>query len=138
MLIAPAPPLYFDWRVLTVSSFRANNILRSPVCQSRADLGDPHLFSSVRLSSMCQLSVMRPFWILTRSVAMKGIGWPLPCVCPNLPVKMADEVHMHSDVVAGHDHLLYRDFEVGHGGAEAARGKGGSFRPLRSARRQRV
>src|ERR1700704_1047884 len=43
MLIAPVPPLYFDWRVLTVSSFRANNILRSPVCQSRADLGDPHL-----------------------------------------------------------------------------------------------
>src|SRR6267378_2971513 len=43
MLIAPVPPLYFDWRVLTVSSFRANNILRSPVCQSRTDLGDPHL-----------------------------------------------------------------------------------------------
>src|ERR1700724_3641405 len=34
MLIAPVLPLYFDWRVLTVSSFRANNILRSPVCQS--------------------------------------------------------------------------------------------------------
>src|SRR5712664_3174816 len=33
MLIAPVPPLYFGWRVLTVSFFRANNILRSPVCQ---------------------------------------------------------------------------------------------------------
>src|SRR5713226_5552646 len=43
ILITPVPLLYFDWRVLTVSSFRANNILRSPVCQSRADLGDPHL-----------------------------------------------------------------------------------------------
>src|SRR5882762_8930309 len=50
-------------------------------------LATPISCSSVRLSSMCQLSVMRPFSILTRSVAMKGTGWPLPCVCPNLLVK---------------------------------------------------
>src|SRR5260370_34198564 len=43
ILITPVPLLYFDWRVLTVSFFRANNILRSPVCQSRAALGDPHI-----------------------------------------------------------------------------------------------
>src|SRR6267142_7222573 len=43
ILIAPVPPVYFDWSVLTVLSFRANNILRSPACQSRADLGDSHL-----------------------------------------------------------------------------------------------
>src|SRR5712675_156190 len=30
ILIAPVPPVYFDWSVLTVLSFRANNILRSP------------------------------------------------------------------------------------------------------------
>src|SRR6266568_1022309 len=29
--VAPAPPLYFDWRELEISSFCANNILRSPV-----------------------------------------------------------------------------------------------------------
>src|ERR1700730_11255974 len=54
-------------------------------------LATPISCSSVRLSSMCQLSVMRPFSILTRSVAMKGTGWPLPCVCPNLPLKWAVE-----------------------------------------------
>src|SRR6202163_4690504 len=42
ILIAPVPPLYFDCRVLTISSFRADNILRSPVCHSQIDLGDAH------------------------------------------------------------------------------------------------
>src|SRR2546421_9652315 len=37
ILIAPAPLLYFDWRELTISSFRANNISRSPACRSLVD-----------------------------------------------------------------------------------------------------
>src|SRR5258708_28029080 len=66
-------------------------------------LATPISCSSVRLSSMCQLSVMRPFWILTRSVAMKGIGWPLPCVCPNLP--RSEE---HTSELQSPDHLVCR------------------------------
>jgi hypothetical protein len=40
----------------------------------KSTLATPISCSSARLSSMCQLSVMRPFSILMRSVAMKGIG----------------------------------------------------------------
>src|SRR3981189_2777477 len=43
MLIAAVPLLYFDWRVLMISSFRADNVLRSPGCRSQVDLGDAHL-----------------------------------------------------------------------------------------------
>src|ERR1700682_477043 len=39
-LIAPVPLLPFDWRELTISSFCANNMLRSPACWSLVDLGD--------------------------------------------------------------------------------------------------
>src|SRR6202790_840777 len=42
IFIAPAPPLYFVWRELAISSFCANNILRSPVFRSLVDLGDAH------------------------------------------------------------------------------------------------
>src|SRR5258708_5204322 len=43
MLIAAVPLLYFDWRVLMISSFRADNVLRSSGCRSQVDLGDAHL-----------------------------------------------------------------------------------------------
>src|SRR4030081_2594336 len=43
ILIAPVPPLPFDWRELTISSFCVNNILRSPACWSLVDLGDAYL-----------------------------------------------------------------------------------------------
>src|SRR5258708_716450 len=43
ILIAPVPLLYFAWRELTTSYFRANNILRSPVFRSLVDLGDASL-----------------------------------------------------------------------------------------------
>src|SRR3981081_3908275 len=43
LLIAPLPLLYFDWRELMISSFRANTVLRSAACRSLVDLGDPHL-----------------------------------------------------------------------------------------------
>src|ERR1700704_2988938 len=42
MLNAPVPLVYFDWRELTVLSFRAKNTLRSS-CRSHVDLGDAHL-----------------------------------------------------------------------------------------------
>src|SRR5712672_4732468 len=43
ILIAPVPLLRFDWRELTISSFCANNMLRSPACWSLVDLGDAYL-----------------------------------------------------------------------------------------------
>ena len=50
-------------------------------------LATPICVSSVRLSSICQLSVMRPFVTFSRSVAMKSIDWPWPLVLPKVPVK---------------------------------------------------
>src|SRR5260221_6973887 len=132
MLIAPVPPLYFDWRVLTVSSFRASNILRSLV--SRADLGDPHLLQQ------CQIVLDVPIVCDAAVLDLDEVGGDerdrlaLALRLPEPAREMAGEVHMPGDLVAGGDHLLYRDFEVGHGRAEAAPGKGGSFPPLRSAR----
>src|ERR1700730_3032747 len=41
----------------------------------------------VRLSSICQLSVMRPLRILRRSVAMNETGWPSPLAVSKAPVK---------------------------------------------------
>src|SRR6266404_6385965 len=131
MLIAPVPPLYFDWRVLTVSSFRASNILRSLV--SRADLGDPHLLQQ------CQIVLDVPIVCDAAVLDLDEVGGDerdrlaLALRLSEPACEMAGEVHMHGDVVAGDDHLLYRDFKIRHSGAEAARGKGGSFR---SARRQ--
>src|SRR6202158_2394143 len=87
ILIASVPMLYFEWRELMISSFREKTSCDLLLAVHMSTLATPISCSSVRLSSMCQLSVMRPFSILTRSVAMKGTGWPLPCVCPNLPVK---------------------------------------------------
>src|SRR5258707_10585516 len=81
ILIAFAPRIEVSLGMSRI--YRA--LLRTADCE--LTLATPISCSSVRLSSMCQLSVMRPFSILTRSVAMKGTGWPLPCVCPNLPVK---------------------------------------------------
>src|SRR5713101_7495473 len=49
---------------------------------------------------MCQLSVMRPFSTLTRSVALKAIGCPLPFCLGESSGEMAGEAHMHRDVVA--------------------------------------
>src|ERR1700704_1577984 len=43
ILIAPVPLLDFDWRGLTISSFRLNNILRSPACRLLVHFGDAHL-----------------------------------------------------------------------------------------------
>jgi hypothetical protein len=45
---------------------------------------------------------------------------------------------MHGDVIARHDHLLYFDTEIGHGGAELARDEGRPLRPLWTSQRQRV
>jgi hypothetical protein len=50
-------------------------------------LATPICVSSVRLSSIWQLSVMRPFVTFSRSVAMKSIAWPCPLVLPKVPVK---------------------------------------------------
>jgi addiction module HigA family antidote len=57
------------------------------ILAQKSTLAMPICWSSAKLSSMCQLSVMRPFSALTRSVAMKAMAWPLPWTMPKLPVK---------------------------------------------------
>src|SRR5260221_13817881 len=63
----------------------------SPLSHAREDydatFATPICWSSVRLSSICQLSVTRPFSAFRRSVAMNSIACPLPCVWPKVPVK---------------------------------------------------
>src|SRR6266853_2438967 len=123
MLIAPVPPLYFDWRVLTVSSFRANNILRSPVCQSRADLGDPHLLQQREIVLDVPIVGDAAVLDLDEVGGDEGDRLALALRLPEPAGEMAGEVHMHGDVIAGHDYLLHRDLEVGHRGAKPARGE---------------
>src|SRR5260370_20215200 len=127
MLIAPVPPLYFGWRVLTVSSFRANNILRSPVCQSRADLGDSHLLQQRQI--VLDVPVVGDAAVLDLDEVGGDEGDRLAFALrlSELASEVTCEVHMHSDVVAGDDHLLHRDLQIRHGGPEAARRKGGSL-----------
>src|SRR5260221_5134086 len=136
MLIAPVPPLYFDWRVLTVSSFRASNILRSLV--SRADLGDPHLLQQ------CQIVFYVPIVGDAAVLDLDEVGGDerdrlaLALRFSELAGEMAGEVHMRRDVIAGDDYLLHRNLEVRYSRAETARSEGRSLRSLRPARRQRV
>src|SRR6266481_8871117 len=131
MLIAPVPPLYFGWRVLTVSSFRANNILRSPVCQSRADLGDSHFLQQRQIVLDVPIVGDAAVLDLEEVSGDEGDRLAFALCLPELAAEMAGEVHMHRDIVAGDDHLRRRDLEVGHGGAEPARSEGRSFRSLR-------
>ncbi len=63
-----------------------NQSKQAPAIGLRAASGSDHWstfampiwVSSARLSSICQLSVMRPPVILSRSVATKWTGWPGP------------------------------------------------------------
>src|SRR5258706_15397655 len=109
MLIAPVPSLYFDWSELTISSFAQTTSCDLLLASHEPTLAMPISCSSVRLSSMCQLSVMRPFWILTSD---EGDRLALALRLPEPTCEMAGEVHMHSDVVAGDDHLLHRDLKI--------------------------
>src|SRR6266849_7935589 len=118
ILIAPVPPLYFDWRMLTVSSFRANNILRSPACQSRADLGDAHLLQQRQIVLDVPIVGDAPVLDLEEIGGDEGDRLALALRLAEPAGEMAGEAHVHGDVVAGDDHLLHRDLEVGHGGAE--------------------
>src|ERR1700687_5614197 len=136
--IAAVPLLDFGWRVLTDSSFRANNILRSPVCQSRANLGDPHLLQQRQIVFDMPIVGDAAVLDLDEVSGDEGDRLALALRLPEPAGKMAGEVHMHRDGIARHDHFLHRDPEVGHGSAEPARDEGWSLRSLRSARRQRV
>jgi len=123
----PRSALYFGWRVLTVSSFRANNICDLLFVSHEPTLATPISCSS-SLSSMCQLSVMRPFLDLDEVVAMNGIGWPL-LASAEPAVKWPVKVHMHGDVVAGDDHLLHRDLKNQARRRGSGAGKGGPSGP---------
>src|SRR5229473_699833 len=139
ILIAPVPLLYFDWkRELTISSFRANSILRSPVVRSLVDLGDAHFLQQRQIVLDMPIVGDAAVLDLDEVGGDEGDRLALALRLPEPAGEMAGEVHMHGDVVAGDDHLLHGDLESGHGGAEASRGEGRSFRSLRPARRQRV
>src|SRR5712675_1193651 len=138
ILIAPVPPLPFDWRELTISSFCVNNILRSPACWSLVDLGDADLLQQRQIVLDVPIVGDAAVLDLDEVGGDEGDRLAFALRLPELAGEMAGKVHMHGDVIAGDDHLLHRDLEVGHGGAEAARGEGRSLRPLRSARRQRL
>src|SRR6267378_6919298 len=138
ILIAAVPLLDFDWRGLTLSSFRVNNILRSPACRLLVHFGDAHLLQQRQI--VLDVPVVGDAAVLDLDEVSGDEGDRLAFALRlREPAgEMAGEVHMHGDVVAGDDHLLHRDLEVGHGGAEPSRGEGWSLRPLRSARWQRV
>src|SRR5437879_8845553 len=136
ILVAPVPPLYFDWIMLTVSSFRANNILRSPACQSRADLGDAHLLQQRQIVLDVPIVGDAAVLDLDEVGGDEGDRLAFALRLPELAGEMAGEVHMHRDIVAGDDHLRRRDLEVGHGGAEPARSEGRSFGSLWPSPRQ--
>src|SRR5712675_2510140 len=135
ILIAPVPLLPFDWRELTISSFCANNILRSPACWSLVDLGDAYLLQQRQIVLDVPIVGDAAVLDLDEVGGDKGDRLALALRLPEPAGEMAAKSHMHSDVVAGHDYLLHRDLEVGHRGAKPARGEGRSFRPLRPARR---
>src|SRR5882757_3810901 len=118
MLIAAVPLLYFDWRVLMISSFRADNVLRSSGCWSQVDLGDAHLLQQRQI--VLDMPVVGDAAVLDldqiRSDEEDRLALALRL--PELAGEMAGEIHVHGDVVAGDDHLLHGDLEIGHGGAE--------------------
>src|SRR6266436_1546671 len=138
MLIAAVPLLYFDWRVLTISSFRADNILRSPVCHSQIDLSDAHFLQQRQIVLDVPIVGDAALLDLDEVGSDEGDRLAFALRLPELAGEMTGEVHMHSDVVACDDYLLHRDLEVGHGGAKPARSESRSLRPLRPAWRQRV
>src|SRR5260370_14325697 len=138
MLIAAVPLLYFDWRVLMISSFRAGNILRSPGCRSQADLGDTHLLQQRQI--VLDVPVVGDPAVLDLDEVSGDEGDRLTFALPltKLAGEMAGEAHMHGDVLAGDDHLLHRDLEIGHGGAETAGRERRAPRALRRAEPQPV
>src|SRR6195256_449283 len=138
ILIVPVPLLPFDWRELTISSFCANNILRSPACWSLVDLGDAYLLQQRQIVLDVPIVGDAAVLDLDEVGGDKGDRLALALRLPEPAGEMAGEIHVYGDVVAGDDHLFHRDLEVGHRGAEPARGKGRSFRSLRPACWQRV
>src|ERR1700730_4593823 len=127
------------------SGHRVDTVDRSKMTRSGlweigqgATFATPICWSRVRLSSMCQLSLIRPFSTFTRSVAMNSIGFPLPCVWPNLPVKWPVNFIMDGNVIAGDDHLFYPYRQIRHRGAEMARCERRPLWPLWASRRQGV
>src|SRR5258708_15518577 len=137
ILIAPVPLLYFDWkRELTISSFRANSILRSPVVRSLVDLGDPHFLQQRQIVLDVPIIGDAAVLDLDDVSGDEGDRLAFSLGLPELAAEMAGEVQMHRDIVAGDDHLLHDDLEVGHGGAEPARSEGRSFGSLWPSRRQ--
>src|SRR5712671_71577 len=135
ILIAPVPLLPFDWRELTISSFCANNILRSPACWSLVDLGDAYLLQQRQIVLDVPIVGDAAVLDLDEIGGDEGDRLALALRLPEPAGEMAGEVHMHGDVIAGHDYRRPRGLGGGHRGARRARGEGRSFRPVRPARR---
>src|SRR5258708_4102510 len=139
ILIAPVPLLYFDWkRELTISSFRANSILRSPVVRSLVDLGDPHFLQQRQIVLDVPIIGDAAVLDLDDVSGDEGDRLAFSLGLPELAAEMAGEVQMHRDIVAGDDYLLHGDLEVRHCGSDAARIKGRRFVSLWPSRPQPV
>src|ERR1700675_4711236 len=123
ILIAPIPLLPFDWRELTIPSFCANNILRSPACRSLVHFGYAYLLQQRQIVLDVPIVGDAAVLDLDEVGGDEGDRLALALRLAEPAGEMAGEVHVHGDVVAGDYHLLHRDFEVGHGGAEPARGE---------------
>src|SRR5258708_3181624 len=138
ILVASVPLLYFDWRALMISSFRVDTIVRSPACRSHVDLGDAHRLQQRQIVLDVPVVGDAAVFDLDEVSGDEGYRLAFALRLPEPAGEMAGEIHMHGDVVAGDDHLLHRDLEVGHCGAELAAGEGRPLRALRPARRQGV
>src|SRR5229473_2402184 len=138
ILVATVPLPYFDWRELTIPSFRANNILRPPARCPLVDPGDAHFLQQRQI--VLDVPIVGDATVLDLDEIGRDEGDRLAFALrlSELAGEVTGEVHVHGDIVAGNDHLLHRDLEIGHSSAETARSEGRSLRPLRAARRQRV
>src|SRR6266478_2891942 len=130
--IASAP------RIEVPPACRASVARRALRCRSQVDLGDAHLLQQREI--VLDVPIVGDPAVLDLDEISSDEGDRLTFALPlaKLASEVTGEAHMQGDVVAGDDHLLHRNLEVRHSGAEPARSEGRSLRSLRSARRQRV
>src|SRR5712672_1456378 len=97
---------------------KMDHILRSPASRSRANLGDAHQLQQRQIVLDVPIVGDAAVLDLDEVSSNEGDRLALALRLPEPTGEMAGEAHMHGDVVAGDDHLLHRDLEVGHGGAK--------------------
>src|SRR5258708_20964139 len=102
--IAPVPLLYFDWRELTISSFRANDILRSRVFRSLIDLGDAHFLQQRQIVLDVPIVGDAAVVDLDEVSGDEGDRLTFALCLPEPAGAMAGECQLRRRAVAGRDH----------------------------------